>query len=180
MLTSVENNIELFDKVDKNDVIIEVWLKESELHINDDITRVVTTYVFTPQWKLYIAQRSPEKVVDPLKYEAPSHGRVNSGETYEDAAKRETMEELWIDVNDLEEVKHYYTSFNTNVWLRQHYKKLFIGKIFQEPIMNEIEIYNIKSFDNISDFLYFYDNNTDLFSDAIWYDLNFLRKYFNM
>jgi hypothetical protein len=33
--------------------------------------------------------------------------------------------------------------------------------------MNEIEIYNIKSFDNISDFLDFYDNNTDLFSDAI-------------
>jgi 8-oxo-dGTP pyrophosphatase MutT (NUDIX family) len=54
----------------------------------------VTTYVFDNLGRVYIAQRSPSKAVDPMKYEAPSHGRVSSGESYEDAAKRETFEEL--------------------------------------------------------------------------------------
>ena len=36
---------ELFDKVDTNDQVIVHGLSESELHINNDITRVTTAYV---------------------------------------------------------------------------------------------------------------------------------------
>jgi len=180
MLKSVINDYELFDIVDKNDNVIQVWLKESELHLNDDITRVVTTYIFDENWRVYIAQRSPEKIADPLKFEAPSHWRVNSWELYDQAARRETMEELWVDLVDLEEVNHYYVSFDTNVWLRQHYKKLFIWNIKSDIKINKQEIYKIESFDDIHAFFDFFEKNVDLFSSAIWYDLMHLKKHFNI
>jgi len=63
MLKWIENEKELFDVVDKNDHILRIWLKESELHLNDDITRVVTTYVFDKNWCFYTAQRSPKKIL---------------------------------------------------------------------------------------------------------------------
>lgn len=178
MLKWIENNIELFDIVDKKDNIIKVWLNEKELHLNNDITRVVTTYIFDKNWYFYIAQRSPKKIIDPLKYEAPSHWRVNSWESYEIASKRETIEELWVKLTKSEEVSHYYTSFNTNIWLRQHYKKLFVWYIEDSINFCTKEIYNIKKFNNINDFFNFYKNNIELFSDAIKYDIEYLEKYY--
>ncbi|MCA9352385.1 hypothetical protein KC866_03270 [Patescibacteria group bacterium] len=71
---------ELFDVVDKDDNVIKIGLQKDELHVNDDITRIVTIYVTDGNGSVYIAQRSPHKEIDPLKFEAPAHGRVNSGE----------------------------------------------------------------------------------------------------
>jgi hypothetical protein len=107
MLKWVENEKELFNIVDKNDHILRIWLKESELHLHDDITRVVTTYIFDKNWYFYIVQRSPEKNVDPLKYEAPSHWRMNSWESYELASKREIKEELWVWLVKLDKISHH-------------------------------------------------------------------------
>jgi len=178
MLKWITNTIELFDIVDKDDNIIKIWIKEENLHINNDITRVVTTYIFNNNWWVYIARRSPNKVVDPLKYEAASHWKVNSWETYDIASKRETMEEVWVNLIKLIEVAHYYVSFNTNVWIRQHYKKLFIWYIDEEINIDKTEIYSIKYFKNINEYFKFYNENHTLFSEAIQYDLDYLKKYF--
>lgn len=59
---------ERFDVVDLNDDIIKTWCLESELHSSNDITRVVTMYISDKNGKYYIAQRSPDKRVDPLKF----------------------------------------------------------------------------------------------------------------
>jgi len=98
MLHWIINKKELFDIVDSDDKIIKVWLLESELHINDDITRVATAFVYDIHGFFLVWQRSELKKVDPLKLEAPAHGRVNSWETYEEAIKRETFEELWANI----------------------------------------------------------------------------------
>jgi len=178
MLQWVQNTQETFDVVDKEDGVIRTWLTEEELHINDDITRVVTAYVFDAQGRVYVAQRSPEKVVDPLKYEAPAHGRVNSWESYEDAIVREAKEELWIDVESVQEIAHFYFAFDSNVGIRQHYKKLFIAHTSQEITVNETEIYKIRSFDTIEEYFAFYDSNIELFSNACEFDLSRMKMFF--
>ncbi len=178
MLHWVVNETELFDIVDRDDNVIKVWVREDELHINDDITRVATAYLHDKEGRFYIAQRSENKKVDPLKYEATAHWRVNSWETYEEAIKREAKEEVNLDNIIFKEVWDYYTSFDSNVWKRQHYKKLFVWEFDQEIKFDKTEIHAIKIFDNIDSFLDFYNNNPDLFSLAVWYDLEFIKKYF--
>ena len=90
------------------------------------------------------------------------------------------MEELWVELVKLEKISHYYTSFDTNVWLRQHFKKLFIWYIEDDINICVDEIYNIKKFNNINDFFDFYKKNTGLFSDAIKYDIEYLEKFFKV
>ncbi|MCH2188858.1 NUDIX hydrolase [Candidatus Gracilibacteria bacterium] len=169
---------EIFDIVDKNDQVIQYGVAENDLHVNDDITRVTTAYITDAQGRFYIAQRSPNKKVDPLKYEAPAHGRVQSRESYEDAICRETLEELGVKLDSFEEIGHFYLSFESNVGIRQHYKKLFIGKISEGIKIDPTEIHAIKSFDSIVDFFDFYETQTHLFSDAIAYDIQYLKDFF--
>lgn len=178
MLQWVENIHEVFDIVDMEDNVIREGISENDIHINDDITRVTTAYIFDTSGKLYIAQRSPNKVVDPLTYEAPAHGRVNSWESYEEAIVRETQEELWVKLVKHEEIAHFYFSFDSNVGKRQHYKKLFIGYIEDEINFDTNEIHAMKIFDSIQDFFSFYENNLDLFSNACEYDVSRLKAYF--
>ncbi len=178
MLQWVENIHEKFDIVDKEDNVIQIGVAEDQIHLNNDITRVATVYVFDHAGKFYIAQRSPNKIVDPLKYEAPSHGRVNSGESYEHAIIRETEEELWVTLVKYEEIDHFYFSFDSNVGKRQHYKKLFIGYIEDNIHFDPVEIHTMKVFNNIQDFFDFYENNWDVFSNACAFDVPRLKSHF--
>jgi isopentenyldiphosphate isomerase len=178
MLDWIVNDVELFDIVDKNDVVINSWLKEDELHINDDITRVVTTFVFDEKWQFLIWQRSNNKIVDPGKFEAPAHGRVNSGEWYEIAAQREVYEELWVKLKTYEVVDHYYTSFDSNIWIRQHFKKLLVWKISWDVKFCEKEMLWVKYFKSENTFFEYYENNKWEFSDALEIDVIKLKNYF--
>lgn len=168
---------ERFDTVDKNDWIIATWFLESELHVNNDITRVVTIHIQDASWKYYIAQRSPDKKVDPLKFEAPAHGRVNSWEEYETAARRETLEELWITELKLQEIGHFYFSFDSNVWIRQHWKKLYIWKCETIWKIDPNEIYALKSFENLKTLIDYYESNIGEFSNWVKFDIPHLKNY---
>ena len=170
---------ERFDIVDKQDNIIKKSALESEIS-PDDIIRVVTVYLIDTQGKFYIAQRSPNKRVDPLMFEAPAHGRVNSGESYDDAIMREAQEEIYTSLVHLEEIQYFYYEFDTNAGIQHLWKKLFIANC--EPIVkyNHDEIYKMKSFDNFEKFLQYYEQNTSEFSNAIAYDVKYLKQHFNI
>jgi isopentenyldiphosphate isomerase len=169
---------ELFDIVDKEDNIIKKSVEEKDLHINNDITRVVTIYVFDKDNNFSISQRVASKKVDPLKFEAPAHGRVNTGEDYETAARRETLEELNVHLEKIVEISHHYLSFNTNVGIRQHFKKLYIGYTKEDIKKNSNEINDMKSFQSVEEFFSFYKNNKSLFSNAVELDICKLKSYF--
>jgi len=167
---------ELFDVVDEHDNI-KTGLQKDELHVNDDITRIVTIYVTDGNGSVYIAQRSPQKEIDPLKFEAPAHGRVNSGEEYDDAAHREALEELGVTLHELIPIDRYYTVFHTNVGIRQHFKKLYIGKTKDDLVVEEREIHSIKDFQSFEELFNFFENNSDLFSNAIAVDMEKLKDF---
>ncbi len=171
-------NEEYFDVVDKNDVVIKKGLTKEELHVNNDITRVVTLHLFNRDRKMVVAQRVATKKVDPLKFEAPAHGRVSSGEGYDDAVIRETKEELGVSLDSFIPIDHFYFSFDSNVGVRQHFKKLYLGFTRDEINFDPNEIKGLETFSSFEDFLVFYEENTEDFSGAVDHDIIRLKKFF--
>ena len=82
---------ELLDIVDEHDQIIGT-IYRSELPTLFVNTRIVLTFIVNHEGKLAVLRRTPGKVVSPLHL-ALVGGCVASGETYEQAFKRETAEE---------------------------------------------------------------------------------------
>ncbi|MDA9129399.1 NUDIX domain-containing protein [Candidatus Gracilibacteria bacterium] len=168
---------ERFDIVDINDTVIKTGLLESELHVNNDITRVVTIHIQDSEGNYYTAQRSPNKQIDPLKFEASAHGRVNSGEDYEIAARREVLEEMGVRDIELQEIAHFYMSFDSNVGIRQHWKKLYIGKCKKLGKIEKSEIYALKKFESLEKLLEYFSENTEKFSNAVAFDIPYLENF---
>lgn len=88
--------MEYFDVVDENDEVIG-RASRKEVHDNHLIHRAVTVWIFNSKGELYMAQRSRHKDKNPLKWQAPASGHVDSGETYKEAAIRELKEECEIE-----------------------------------------------------------------------------------
>lgn len=88
---------EIFDVVDRDDVIIG-RSSRSEVHGNPDlIHRVAHVLVFNTDGELFLQKRSKTKDVQPGKWDTSVGGHLDFGETYSHAAKREMKEELGIE-----------------------------------------------------------------------------------
>jgi isopentenyldiphosphate isomerase len=88
--------MERFDLVDEEDRVIGTALR-TEVHGNPDlIHRVAHVLVFSRDGRLFLQKRSPDKDVQPGKWDTSVGGHVDSGETYEAAAAREMSEELGV------------------------------------------------------------------------------------
>jgi isopentenyldiphosphate isomerase len=78
--------------VDKNDRVIGAKLLE-EIQ-QTDIYRVSSIWVTNSRGQVLLAQRQPGKRNDPGKWGPAAAGTVESGETYENNAYKEAMEEI--------------------------------------------------------------------------------------
>lgn len=85
---------EYLDLVNINDEIIGRKLR-SEVYVEGlSNFRVVNLFLVNSEGKLWIPRRTSEKRIFPLCLDVSMGGHVESGETYEDAFKRESFEEL--------------------------------------------------------------------------------------
>lgn len=99
---------ELLDIVDLNDKVIGQKLR-SEIYFQKlSNFRVVNAFLINDHGQLWIPRRSANKRIFPLCLDTSMGGHVSSGESYEDAFKRELMEELNINAN-LTAYKHIAT-----------------------------------------------------------------------
>ncbi len=90
---------ELLDLVDENDVVIGQKPRLEVYAENRSNFRVVNAFVVNAQGEIWIPRRSTHKRIFPLCLDMSMGGHVESGETYDDAFRRETMEELNIDTD---------------------------------------------------------------------------------
>jgi 16S rRNA (adenine1518-N6/adenine1519-N6)-dimethyltransferase len=125
---------ERFPVVDKNDRFLR-YARRSDVHGNNLRHRAVHILIFNPAGEVYLQQRSRRKDRHSLKWDSSAAGHVAAGESYEETARRELEEELWINV-PLEKVLEIPASARTE----QEFVRLYRGKTRSKPIVNRSEI----------------------------------------
>lgn len=89
---------ELLDIVDENDVIIGQADRDA-VHEKGLICRMVFILFYTPDKKIILQRRGKNKEMSPGKLTVTVSGHVSSGESYDDTAVKEALEETGIQVN---------------------------------------------------------------------------------
>ena len=130
---------ELLEVVTEKGEIIKT-LPRSEIHGNPSLMhRVAHVLVFNNDGELLLQKRSMSKDVAPGKWDTSVGGHVNSGETLEEAVRREMEEELGITERHLEFLYTYIHSNDYESELVYTYSCTFNGKIiFQEDEIDEV------------------------------------------
>jgi isopentenyl-diphosphate delta-isomerase type 1 len=96
MKNTTDNQNEVFDVVNEQDQVVGKATR-GEVHKNKNlIHRSVGVLVFNSKGELLLQKRSETKDTDPGKWTISCSGHVNSGDTYENTAKRELREELGV------------------------------------------------------------------------------------
>ena len=95
---------EYLDIVDIKDKIIGKATRK-EIHDMHQIHRGVHVFVVNSKNEILIQKRSNKKDYYPGYYDASVGAQVRSGETYEQAAKRELKEELGVDTVKLKNIQ---------------------------------------------------------------------------
>jgi isopentenyl-diphosphate delta-isomerase len=106
---------EILDAVDRNDNVIG-QKKRSELRKEDSNFRAINVFLLNMKGQIWIPRRAAHKKAFPLCLDMSCGGYVMSGESYEDALKREVKEELALDVEHLPcRQLGYLTPYNDEV-----------------------------------------------------------------
>lgn len=92
------NNDELIDIVDEHDTVIATMWRSEATENNVQYSRIVLGFIVNQEGKICILRRSAHKKKAPLHL-ALIAGAVQSGESYEDAFKRELQEEANLDAD---------------------------------------------------------------------------------
>lgn len=93
--------MEIIDIVDRDDRIIGKSEREIPHGRPDMIHRAVHLFVVDGRGRLLLQKRGAGKEVEPGKWDTSVGGHLHAGETYRDAAERETFEELKIRTDDM-------------------------------------------------------------------------------
>jgi isopentenyl-diphosphate delta-isomerase len=86
---------EQFDVVNDRDEVIDV-LPRSEVHRRKLLHRAIHVFVFRTDGRMLIHQRSHTKEEFPSVWTSSCSGHVSAGETYDESAPRELLEELGV------------------------------------------------------------------------------------
>jgi len=101
----MQNNLneqeEYADLVDENDKAIGRMPMAEARRKGVENMRVVNAFLVNSKGELWIPRRAAEKEYWPLWLDMSVGGHVSSGETYEEALKREAAEELNIDIDEM-------------------------------------------------------------------------------
>lgn len=93
---------ELIEIVDDNDKVVSTMMRSQAAAQNLLHFRAIYAWVVNSKGELYVPTRGKWKKLYPGGYDFSVSGQVSAGESYEDAFRRETMEELGIDVETCE------------------------------------------------------------------------------
>ncbi len=90
-----EEEREILDVVDADDRVVGSMAR-GEIHRKGLFHRSVHVFLFDESGRLYLQRRSYEKAEHPGKWDSSASGHVDSGESYEEAARRELEEEIGV------------------------------------------------------------------------------------
>ena len=181
---------ELIDISDENGILLGKSYPKSEIHKKGLYHHTAHLWLFTPEKRILLQQRAATKSICPLMWDVSVAGHVDAGESVEDAAARECMEELglFVDASDFERVG-VFPCFQTydNGIKDYEFHNTFICE-FSTPISNlkldYSEVENVKLVD-FNEFEFLLDksgtNNHFVPSNRTYYEivLQAIRNKFN-
>jgi len=91
---------EYIDIVDKNGIPTGVAVPKFEIHSEGHLHNTAHIWFYTSDGRILLQQRAASKSIYPLLWDVSVAGHIDSGETPEQAAVRETKEEIGIDVSE--------------------------------------------------------------------------------
>ena len=92
---------EYLDLVDEKDKVIEKKKRSEVYKFNLSNFRVINAFVKNSKGRIWIPRRSSTKRIYPLCLDMSIGGHVKSGESYEEALKREVKEEINVNVDQV-------------------------------------------------------------------------------
>ncbi len=91
---------EMFPLVDEHDDVIGSMPRD-EVHARNERHRAIHVQIFNAAGEVFLQKRSIWKDRSPMKWDSSTAGHVDAGESYEQAARRELMEEIAAEVGEL-------------------------------------------------------------------------------
>lgn len=115
---------EIFDIVNEQDQVVGS-APRSEVHAKGLLHRAAHILLFNQEGKVLLQLRSPHKDRHPNVWDSSASGHIDSGETYSQAASRETKEELGLtQTPKLTELAYVEVAPETD----QEFIKVYTGK----------------------------------------------------
>lgn len=141
---------ELIDVIDEQENVIKT-IHKSEVRKENALRRGASIFVFDGQGRILIHQRAKEKKTQPNKWDITVGGWVLAGETPEQAAYRETEEEIGAENIHLTLLLKYFfkdkSEYNNLTYL---YKGIYNDKItLQKDEVQAFEWVNLKDLKEI-------------------------------
>lgn len=122
---------EQFDVVDDDDRVLEQRAR-SEVHRLKLLHRATHVFVFRSDQTMLIHKRSPSKEEFPSVWTSSCSGHVSAGESYDESAPRELLEELGFQA-PLSFLKKFAACPDTSYEFTVLYRTLFDGPISPDP-----------------------------------------------
>ena len=96
---------EYIDIVDTNGKPTGVSAPKSEIHAKGHLHNTAHVWCYTSEGEILLQQRAASKVICPLLWDVSVAGHIDAGETPQQAAVRESKEEIGIDLSEEQLVK---------------------------------------------------------------------------
>ncbi len=136
--------METFDLVDENNRVIGSAGRK-ECHSNPDLLhRAIHIMIEDSAGRIFLQKRSPDKDIQPGKWDTSVGGHLDQGEDYLSAAKREAGEELGIDLAEPEFLYEYIMRSERESEYIQAFRMICDGPfILQESEISEGRFWEI-------------------------------------
>ena len=153
---------ELIDIVDKNGNPTGKTALKSEIHKNGWYHNTIHLWLYTLEGKILLQQRSHKKTIYPLLWDVSVAGHIDAGETFIEAAIRETKEEIGLVLNSGDLIKigtHLHESEYANGNIKDYeFHQVFISELHHlvaelTPQEHEVEALKLVSFDEFEHLL---------------------------
>lgn len=162
---------ELLDIINRKDGVIGQDTKENKFK-KGLISRNVAIFILDDDKKLLITKRSSQKESFPNRYDLAACGNVKAGESYEDAAKREVIEELSIEC-DLKFLNKVFNEFKEDDKTIKYFTGIFLGYFSGEVKLSD-ELVELKRL-SVEEVEKLINENKDLFTPGFVNDFLFVK-----
>lgn len=162
---------------------------KSIAHKNGLYHNTIHLWLYTDKKEILLQQRSHKKAIYPLLWDVSVAGHIDAGETFKQAAIRETKEEIGLDLNELElskiGIKLHESIYNDGAIKDFEFHHIYIAKLKVDismliPQKDEVEALKLATFDMFKDLLKNSETNSHFVasnSDYYTFVLQTIKKH---